>query len=129
MLRREQKTVVGMTVAMLLVVPLVAVAQQVCPRGLRTGEIVPMPVLVSRLSYKVWDLAAGIAERAALSPRDLVALLTRAGFPRLVAVVENWSSAFPRLVAVVENWGPAFPNCLPAAVNLAHPRPVAVAES
>ena len=100
---------------MLLVVPLVAVAPQVCPRGLRTGEIVPMPVLVSRLCYKVWDLAAGIAERAALSPRDLVVLLTRAGFPRPVAVAESWS--------------PAFPNCLPAAVNLACPRPVAVAES
>jgi len=104
-----------MIAAMLLVVPLVAVAPQVCPRGLRTGEIVPRLVLMSRLNRKMWDPAAGIAERAALSPRDLVMPLARAGFPTRVAAAENWS--------------PAFPNRLPAAVNLACPMPVAVAES
>ena len=113
---------------MLLVVPLVAVAPQVCPRGPRTAEIVPMPVLVSRLSHKVWDPAAGIAGRTALSPRDLVVPLTRAGFPRPVAAAENWSPAYPMLVAAAENWNPAFPNCLPA-VNLACPMLVAVVES
>jgi len=100
-----------MIVAMLLVVPLVAVAPLVYPRGLRAAEIVPMPVLVSRLGHKVWDPAAGIAEQAALAPRDLVVTLTRAGFPMPVAAAENWS--------------PACPNRLPA-VSPAHPmRPVA----
>src|SRR6266566_875469 len=84
-----------MIAAMLLVVPLVAVAPQVCPRGLRTGEIVPRLVLMSRLNRKMWDPAAGIAERAALSPRDLVMPLARAGFPTRVAAAENWSPARP----------------------------------
>src|SRR5215469_16389099 len=107
-----------MIVAMLLVVPLVAVAPPVCHGGLRAGEIVPMSILVSCLGQEMWDPAAGIAERTALSSRDLVVLLTRAGFPRPAAVAESWNPARPRPVAVAENWNHAHPNCLPAAVNL-----------
>ena len=103
MLQRGQKTVVGMIVAMLPVVPLGAVAPQVYPRGPRTAQIVPMMVLMSCLNRKMWDPAAGIAERAALAPRDLVMALPRAGFPRPAAAAENWSPACPNHLPAVES--------------------------
>ena len=116
-MQREQRTVVGVTVAMLLVVPLVAVAPQACSRGLRTAEIVPMPVLMSCLNHKMWGPAAGIAERTALAPRDLVVTLSLAGFPTPVVAAESWSPVCPMLAAVAENWSPVCPNHLPAAVE------------
>src|SRR6266704_3220424 len=128
-----------MIVAMTLAQPLVA-ALRVCPTGPQAEEIVPMPVLMSHLIQKMWDPvvvsrryhfayptpvhpAGGIADRVVLAPRDLVLLVTRAGFPTRVAVVAgSWSLACPMPAAVAEpNWSPVFPNRLPAAVSLAYP--------
>src|SRR5712691_2162990 len=128
-----------MIVAMTLAEPLVA-ALRVCPTGPQAEEIVPMPVLMSHWIQKMWDPvvvsrryrfayptpvhpAAGIADRVVLAPRDLVLLVTRAGFPTRVAVVAgSWSLACPMPAAVAEpDWSPVFPNHLPAAVNPACP--------
>src|SRR6266568_1052701 len=140
-----------MIVAMTLAEPLVA-ALRVCPTGPQAEEIVPMPVLMSHLIQKMWDPvvvsrryhfayptpvhpAGGIADRVVLAPRDLVLLVTRAGFPTRVAVVAgSWSLACPMPAAVAEpNWSPVFPNRLPAAVagswSLACPMPAAVAQA
>src|SRR5260221_12481272 len=102
-----------MIVAMTLAEPLVA-ALRVCPTGPQAEEFVPMPVLMSRLSQKMWDPvvvsrryrfayptpvhpAAGIADRVVLAPRDLVLLVTPAGFPTPVVVAVN--PACPMLAA------------------------------
>src|SRR6266581_509116 len=148
-----------MIVAMTLAEPLVA-ALRVCPTGPRAEEIVPRPVLMSHLIQKMWDPvvvsrryhfayptpvhpAAGIADRVVLAPRDLVLLVTRAGFPTRVAVVAgSWSLACPMLAAVAEaNWSlacpmpaavaqaavsPVFPNRLPAAAHSGPRRRAAV---
>src|SRR6266699_825688 len=133
-----------MIVAMTLAEPLVA-ALRVCPTGPQAEEIVPMPVLMSHLIQKMWDRvvvsrryhfayptpvhpAAGIADRVVLAPRDLVLLVTRAGFPTRVAVVAgSWSLACPMPAAVAEpNWSPVFPNRLPAAAHSGPRRRAAV---
>ena len=124
---------------MTLAEPLVA-ALRVCPTGRQAEEFVPMPVLMSRLSHKMWDPvvmswryrfafptpvhpAAGIADRVVLVPRDLVLPVTRAGFPTPVAVVaENWTPVFPMLAVAEAHWSPVFPT--PAAVAQAAVSPV-----
>ena len=125
---------------MTLAEPLVA-ALRVCPTGRQAEEFVPMPVLMSRLSQKMWDPvvvsrryrfayptpvhpAAGIADRVVLAPRDLVLPVTRAGFPTPVVVAVN--PAYPMPAVAEANWSPVFPNRLPAVVNPAYPMPPAV---
>ncbi len=122
-----------MIVAMTLAGPLVA-ALRVCPMGRQAEEFVPMPVLMSCLSHKMWDPvvvswgyhfayptpvhpAAGIADQVVLAPRDLVLPVTRAGFPTPVVVAVN--PACPMLAAVVAQAAvsPVFPNSLPAAAH------------
>ncbi len=124
--------------------PLVA-ALRVCPTGPQAEEIVPMPVLMSHLIQKMWDPvvvsrryrfayptlvhpAAGIADRVVLAPRDLVLLVTRAGFPTRVAVVAgSWSLACPMLVAVAQAAvSPVLPKPLPAAAHSGPRRRAAV---
>jgi hypothetical protein len=129
---------------MTLAEPLVA-ALRVCPTGPQAEEIVPMPVLMSYLIHKMWDPvvvsrryrfayptpvhpAAGIADRVVLVPRDLVLLVTPAGFPTPVVVAQaavNPACPMPA-VAVAGSWSPVFPNLLPAAVNPAYPMLAAV---
>ena len=132
-------------------------ALRVCPTGPQAEEIVPMPVLMSHLIQKMWDPvvvsrryrfayptpvhpAAGIADRVVLAPRDLVLLVTPAGFPTPVVVAVNpacpmpaavvagnWSLAPPRLVAVAQAAvSPVFPNRLPAAAHSGPRRQAAV---
>ena len=124
---------------MTLAEPLVA-ALRVCPTGPQAEEFVPMPVLMSRLSQKMWDPvvvsrryrfayptpvhpAAGIADRVVLAPRDLVLLVTPADFPTPVVVAVN--PACPMLVAAVAgSWSLACPMLVavaPAAVSPARP--------
>jgi hypothetical protein len=108
----------------------------VCPTGRQAEEFVPMPVLMSRLSRKMWDpvvvsrryrfayptpvhSAAGIADRVVLAPRDLVLPVTPAGFPTPVVVAVT--PACPMLAVVEAHWDSVFPNRLPAVVTPACP--------